>query len=140
MGECMYFLKARFSKGTLTKKKQKAIIGFFSDKDNEEKWAYDCNDSILEDRMYWNPDEMDYQASVSHMADWTHVAESLKKEFGASKVVWTNEENGCGSLDDLQFEDNERIVQDILKRKTLLPSLLGINDELDALIADKLKE
>jgi hypothetical protein len=136
----MYYLKARFPKGTLTSKKKKEIIKFFSDKDNEEKWAYDCNGSSLGERLFWNPDGFAYEASISHMKDLTGVAESIAKKFGASKVVWANEEGGCSNLDSLFFENNERIVQDILERKTLLPSLLGINDELDALIADKLKE
>jgi len=143
MGECMYYLKARFPKGTLTKKKSK-IFKFFEKNQEESEdvdsgWAYDTNGEELTNRLCMEKDELSYMASVSHMADWTHIAESLKG-FGAEKVIWGTEEDGCYSLDSLQFEDHERIVQDILKRKTLLPSLLGINDELDALIADKLKE
>jgi hypothetical protein len=136
----MYYLKAKFPKGTLTKKKISKIRKFFKDNDNDDGWAYDCDGNEMVCRLFMVRDELLYSAFVSHMEDWTHVAESLKKEFGAARVVWGNEENGCGSLDGLQFEDNERIVQDILKRKTLLPGLLGINEELDALIADKLKE
>ena len=147
MGECMYYLKARFPKGTLTKKKSKEIFNYFEkNQEGDDGWAYDCNGEELSDRLHINilspdeyPDELAYSSCVSHMSDWSHIADSLKG-FGAAKVIWSTEENGCGDLDNLQLEDNEKIVKDILKRRILLPSLLGINDELDALIADKLKE
>ena len=178
MGECYYYLKARFPKGSITKKKEKRIEEFFLQGDEAETWVWkqdgkkisqtefnekfpviaeflkisgmevsdnralefaDCGGSEVMDRLTITDREVSFYSEVSHMADWQPIADFLTKEFGASKVVWDVEENGCGGLDSLEFEDNEQIVQDILKHKKILPTLLGINKELDALIAEQMK-
>lgn len=77
---------------------------------------------------------------IWHMADWTNVCVFIKKKFGAIKVVWGNEENGCGSLDSLNLYDWEQIVRDILKNKELHPLLIHTNSELDELLDRTLKQ
>jgi hypothetical protein len=61
-------------------------------------------------------------------------------ELGAIKVVWNTEENGCGGIDSLNLYEWEEIVKDILKKKQILPLLMGINKELDELISGILKK
>lgn len=76
---------------------------------------------------------------VGHMTDWTPLATFIKNKFGAIKVIWGNEENGCASFDSLPLYAWEEIVKDILKHKELRPLLLHINDELDQLLAQTLR-
>lgn len=76
---------------------------------------------------------------VWHMADWSYLAAFLKSKYGANRVVWNTEENGCGSLDSLQLYDWEGIVQAILKQKDVLPLLLKVHEDLDELLESKLK-
>jgi hypothetical protein len=73
-------------------------------------------------------------SSVWHFADWSPLTAFLQKKFGARKVVWNTEENGCGSLESLQLYEWEQIVTDILKHKELHPLLIGVNPELDTLL------
>lgn len=81
---------------------------------------------------YFHPD-------IGHLTTWTPLCEFIKKEFGACKVVWGNEENGCGSLESLQLYDWEGIVKDILKNKEILPLLLNVNPDLTTLLERALK-
>ena len=78
-------------------------------------------------------------AEVGHMSEWTPLAEFIKKKYGATRVVWDTEENGCGSLESLQLYEYEDIVSDILKHKELHPLLIGINKELDMILEPLLK-
>lgn len=79
-------------------------------------------------------------ACVWHMASWTPLAAFIKTKFGATRVVWDNEENGCGSLDSLQLYDYSGILEDILKNKALLPLLIGVNPSLTELVEARLKK
>lgn len=74
-----------------------------------------------------------YDNDVGHMTSWGPFAKYLK-DHGACRAVWNNEENSVFSLDNLQLYDWEGIVQDLLKQKKILPTLLGINEDLDTLI------
>ena len=78
-------------------------------------------------------------AEVWHMANWSPLATYIQTHFGAVKCVWDTEENGCGSLDSLQLYDWEEIVSDILKHKELYSLLIGVNDDLDAMLDIKMK-
>jgi hypothetical protein len=73
-------------------------------------------------------------ADVWHLSDWSPVCDFIKKKYGAVKVVWDTEENGCGSLDALQLYDWEKIVRDILEHKELHPLLIRINNDFDELL------
>jgi hypothetical protein len=77
---------------------------------------------------------------VWHMSNWTPVCNFIKKKFGAIKIVWSTEENGCSSLDSLQLYDWEQIVRDILDNKELHPLLIRTNDELDELLDYTIKQ
>jgi len=77
---------------------------------------------------------------VWHMASWAPLCEFIKLKFGATRVVWDMEENGCGSLGSLQLYDYEGIVKDILKNKTLLPLLIGVNEDLTELVEQRLRK
>lgn len=77
---------------------------------------------------------------VWHMASWAPLCEFIKNKFGATRVVWDMEENGCGSLDSLLLYDYEGIVNEILKNKALLPLLIGVNEDLDELVEQKLSQ
>ena len=77
---------------------------------------------------------------VWHFSNWTPVCNFIKKKYGAIKVVWSNEENGCSGLDALNLYDWEQIVRDILKNKELHPLLLRTNDELDELLDYTVKQ
>lgn len=78
-------------------------------------------------------------AEVWHMADWSPLAAYIKEKFGAIKVVIDTEENGCGSLDSLMLYDYEAIVDRLLKHKELFPMLMGVHDDLDAMLDIKMK-
>jgi len=77
---------------------------------------------------------------VWHMASWAPLCEFIKNKFGATRVVWDMEENGCGSLDSLMLYDYEGIVNEILKNKALLPLLIGVHKDLDELVEQKLSQ
>jgi hypothetical protein len=78
-------------------------------------------------------------ASVWHFADWQPLADFIKKKFGALKVVWDTEENGCGSLDSLQLYEYEEIVKSLLKHTELFPLLLRVHDDLDVMLDVKMR-
>ena len=71
---------------------------------------------------------------VWHGSNWTFVCNFIKAKYGAIKIVWDTEENGCGGIDSLQLYDWEQIVRDILKNKELHPLLIHTNSELDELL------
>ena len=77
---------------------------------------------------------------VWHFSNWTPVCNFIKKKYGAIKVIWSTEENGCSGLDALNLYDWEQIVRDILKNKELHPLLLRTNDELDELLDYTVKQ
>lgn len=87
-----------------------------------------------------NGNIISYTAStVWHFADWSHFADFIKSKYGARKVVWSSEENDCGGIDSLNLYEWEEIVRIILNQKKILPVLLGLHDDLDALIEPLLK-
>jgi hypothetical protein len=81
-----------------------------------------------------------YANNISVMAEWNYLANFIKLKFKTLKVVWDNESNGCGSIDFLELFEWADIVKDILKQKCVLPTLMGINQELNELIGITLKE
>jgi hypothetical protein len=78
--------------------------------------------------------------SVWHFANWNPLAAFIKQKFGAVKVVWDKDENGCGSLGSLNLYEWEDIVKDILNHKELHPLLIKINPELDTLLEIAIKK
>jgi hypothetical protein len=78
-------------------------------------------------------------ASVWHFADWSLLTEFIKTKFGAVKVVYDTEENGCGSLDSLMLYDYEAIVKSLLKHEELFPLLLRVHDDLDVMLDTKMR-
>jgi hypothetical protein len=113
------------------------FIGGFKNLDHNQDFGQDTDEINSIDQ---EGNILSYQAgSVGHMTSWTSLCEFIKEKFGATRVVYGNEEGGCGSLDSLKLYEWEDIVKDILKQKEMLPNLLGINDELDILIEQKLK-
>jgi hypothetical protein len=76
---------------------------------------------------------------VWHFADWGPLCDYIQKHFGAIKVVCDTEENGIGSLDSLQLYDYEGIVQNLMKHEELFPLLVGVHDELDAMLDIRMK-
>ena len=78
-------------------------------------------------------------SSVWHFANWQPLADFIKSEYSATKVVWATEEGGCSSLEALQLYNWKQIVQDILDHKELYPTLIGINDELNILLEPLMK-
>ena len=100
-------------------------LDFGSDRDNE---------------VYVSGAEIGWgDGSVWHFADWSPLCEFVKKKYGATKAVWDNEENGCGSLDSLNLYDWGAIVQNLLKNKTLWPMLLHVHPDLTALLEARMK-
>lgn len=82
-------------------------------------------------------DEIFYEAqNVWHFSDWSDLAEWLRS-LGAKWVVFDSEED---RLESFEYFDHKTIVQDILKKKEILPTLMHINDELNELIAEELKK
>jgi hypothetical protein len=79
-------------------------------------------------------------AEVWHLSNWTPLCYYIVSKFGAIKTVWDNEENGCGSLDNLQLYAYEDIVKNILSKENLLPLLLNIHPDLDLMIDINLRQ
>ena len=75
---------------------------------------------------------------VNHMNSWGPLCLFLKKKYNAVKVVWSYEEDGCYSLEQLDVYEWEEIVKAILKRKEALPLLLNAHEDLDILITQTL--
>ena len=111
----------------------------------------DCNNGlsgILDFGQYQDEEELDhylnanddtiefYGESVWHFSDWEPLAKYIRT-LGASKIVWNSDEY---ENDWPKLEDHAQIVQDILEKKEILPTLLGINKDLDELIEISLKK
>lgn len=80
--------------------------------------------------------EIFYEAErVWHFADWSALAEWLRS-LGATKVIWDSEEERA---EPFEYYNYNIIIEDILNHKETLPTLMGINKELDELISEKLK-
>ena len=79
-------------------------------------------------------DELFFESIVWHFAEWTPLVNYVQKKFGGIKNTWTSDEY----VPPFTIEDNEQIVNDILN-KAPLPTLMGINKELDELISYRLK-
>ena len=77
-----------------------------------------------------------YEAyDVWHFMDWSGLIPFFKQQFGATKVVVANEEDGTGSLDSLQLYEYQEIVEALVKREALAgPSLRGIHPDLDEML------
>jgi hypothetical protein len=95
---------------------------------------------IEESQLSRMDNQIGYAAgNVWHMADWGSLCKFIQNKYGASKIVWDTEENGIGSLDSLQLYNWEEIVRALLKNKKMLPTLIGLHEDLDALIEGVLK-
>ena len=79
------------------------------------------------------------QNDIWHFATWVGLVVYFEEKLGAIKAVWDNEEGGVGSLDLLQLYNWEEIVSDILK-KADLHTLLGVNNDLDSMITERIKK
>lgn len=81
--------------------------------------------------------EIFYDAEqVWHFADWEPLGDWFRS-LGATRVIWESEED---PLDSFEYFNYKTIVEDILKKKELLPLLMGINKEFDELISEHLKQ
>ena len=168
MGECNYYLKAQFrtneeaetaSKGLArlvkaierarprtTPTKSRILKEFFTISKMDSIWKNpygekdyipDCN---LGYELYVAGKVLFYMACVSHMTSWGPLCNYLEKKFNAIKVVCGTEEEGY-NMDSLHLYEWEEIVQAILtKKQDVLPLLLNVHEDLDALISLTLKE
>jgi hypothetical protein len=88
--------------------------------------------------FYYNPDDFEifYEAGqVWHFANWEPLAEWFRS-LGASRVIYDSEEE---QFESFEYYNYKTIVEDILKKKELLPMLMGINEEFNELISEHLK-
>jgi hypothetical protein len=97
-------------------------------------FGQDSNDVYIKGAMVSYEDGM-----VWHFTDWGPLCNYIQKHFGAIKAVWDTEENGIGSLDSLQLYDYKEIVTNLLKHEELFPLLVGVHDELDAMLDIRMK-
>jgi len=75
-----------------------------------------------------------YAQNVWHLSNWTLLINFLKSSTKAIKAVWSTEENG-DNLESLQLYQWQDIVKTVLRQKQVLPLLMGLDTELDELIA-----
>lgn len=181
MGECVYYLKAKFPEEKRAKAALKEI-GALQEEGEEVDDFIESNET--ESKEFWpgfekkfphisaylksinlfgskekgdlegvlnfgNPENdapyldgegtLCLSAYVWHFAKWSPIADYLVKAFGATKTAVDTEEDGCGSMDNLQFYDYQEIVESILNHKDVLPLLLHINSDLDELIDERLR-
>jgi hypothetical protein len=97
-----------------------------------------CNDEDNEVRQMDNI--LGWSEEVSHMASWRLLCSFIQKKYGAVRTVWESEDEGCGSLDSLQLYNYEGIVTELMKHEELFPLIIGIHEELNAMIDIKIKE
>ena len=86
-------------------------------------------------------DELNYSAMVWHFADWGHLTKYVREKWGGLKEGWVSDEYKYidGSMWP-KLENYKEIVSDLLEKAEILPTLMGINKELDELIAETLKK
>jgi hypothetical protein len=111
-------------------------MAIWKNPDIEEDYLPDCN---LEDKPYVAGKVLHYKAYVSHMTSWGPLRTYLEKKFNAIKIVYATEKECC-NMDSLSLYEWEEIVKAILKKKDILPLLLNVHNDLDALISLTLKE
>jgi hypothetical protein len=92
-----------------------------------------------DEQAYCIGDVLIFSANVGHLGSWDNLQTFITEKYKPLKVVWGSEEYG-GSMESLNLYAWEDIVKGILKCKKTLPLLLGIHDDLDALIALHLKK
>ena len=78
-----------------------------------------------------------YHAEVWHFASWDGLGAFLKSHFGAIDFKYLSDEY-LDPSEILEMKDTNVIVQDILRQKKILPTLIGINPVLDAMISETL--
>lgn len=91
----------------------------------------------IENNLFIEDDLLKYHAEVWHFAEWESLGNFLKSHFGALSFKYLSDEY-IDCYDILDSEETTVIVQDILKQKSILPTLLGINPTLDAMISKKM--
>lgn len=79
-------------------------------------------------------------SDVWHNATWSPLCNYIESKYGAIKVIYDNEENGCMSLDSLQLYDYEDIVNNLMEHEELFPMLLGIHDDLNEILDLKMRK
>jgi hypothetical protein len=106
-----------------------------------DDFSRNLNLCITEDNEVRQVDNiLGWSEEVSHMASWGPLCNFIQKKHGAVRTVWKTEEDGCGSLDSLQLYDYEGIVTELMKHEELFPLIIGIHEELNAMIDIKIKE
>jgi hypothetical protein len=164
MGECAYYFKALFPSVKEAKKAFPEIRKLFreiQDVHSGKKEVYSAEKyPLVADYLRFHsgkdvyddiPDvgnsdvgihgEIIYYSDscVWHFSDWGELVEYILEKFSPLKAVWDSEENGCGSLDGLSLYDWEGMVGKILSQRPLLPLLLGLDPELDALVEARIR-
>ena len=181
MGECTYFIKAKFKSAPVASKALPKIRKFLKEvlkaedlqgclyvpsstkkkalwKEMKEKFpvaaeylettCQDPEDSIsrvwigsldeILQNLQLNGDVISYAAYIGHFSDWSFLAAFLKNKFGATRVVIAKEDDGTGSLEDLDLYEYQDIVERIVQiAKISLPLrdlLKGIHYELDEML------
>lgn len=166
MGECFYYLKARFP-NTISNELRDELTSFFEDlievshnktfnnKVNIEKdfplvakfektlpptldgcLCYGYNRDDI-DGLWIEDNVLKYSAEVWHFADWSYLGPFLKSQFGAIDYkCMSEEENDYGLC--LDAEENADIISSLLSQKKILPTLIGIHPVLDQRIAEEL--
>lgn len=78
--------------------------------------------------------------SLWNLADWSHLAEALKKEFGAKYIVWSSSDY-TDAFDVLRQRIPDRVVQlksrFLLKTENFPKALAGFNEEFRRDIAEE---
>jgi len=85
-------------------------------------------------------DVISYSAYIGHFSDWSFLAAFLKNKFEAKRVVYAKEEDGTGSLEDLDLYEYQEIVEHLVQQAKvyhpLRDLLKGIHRDLDAMITN----
>lgn len=91
------------------------------------------------ENLYINGPSLTYYAEVWHFATWDPIGNFLISHFGAINYKYLSDEY-LDPIEMLEQEETNEIVNDLLKQKEILPTLIGINPLLDARIAETLEK
>ena len=83
-----------------------------------------------DDQPRFDKNKMFYCSEVWHFMDWNPITEFIKNHFGAYNSNWVSDEH-LDYFDCIDANENNQIIEDVLKRKDLFPLLIGINPDLD---------
>lgn len=102
------------------------------------KLDYGQDHKEIQMRLTFSGNVMMYYMEVWHFMDWQPLCNYLENELGASKTDYLSDEH-TNPFEILEAKENTAIVEDLLKNKKALPTLMGLSKDLDARIAGIMK-